>query len=677
MKKRLFSLLLAATITVGFLPINSLADELGEEIVITDTETTDDAAVSEGTTVQADDPTEETQAEESLSLDDVTMVDDPVLQDPERYRALYPEADHAAETGAVSIASASYKSFLTGKTYTVPSTKNITNGIDVSKWNKTINWSKVKAAGIDFAIIRVAYRGIGNGKLYTDEIDSGDENYKKNIQGALAAGIPVGVYVYSQAITKAEAREEARYCIERIQGMNITLPIVMDVEYYDNHSGRLADADLSKTEQTDICLAFAEECKAAGYSSMIYANRSMFESQMNVSQVESKSKIWLANYTTATSYSRTYDYWQYSSTGVVDGISTVVDCNFGFTGVSSSTPKITLSKTSLSMAFQNTVTLKATTSNVSGSVTWSSSRSSVATVSSSGKITPKKVGTTVITAKAGSVSATCKVTVRPGKTGIQTISFQKSGPKVKLTWNKKSEADHYRIYRATSKSGTYKYLGKSTGSSYTDSTVKTNKTYYYKICAAGYQGSTLIRSTESAVKSISTSISVTKLTLSKSSLKFVYSKSRTLKATVAPSTASASVSWSTSNKKVATVSGGKVTAKGIGTATIQASAGGKTASCRVTVVPGRVKLTAAKRLSGKRIKLTWKKVGSANYYRIYRATSKNGTYKLIGHTTAQTYTDIGLTAGKRYYYKIRAGKTVDGTKYHGSYSNRRSAKAKA
>lgn len=681
MKKRLFSLLLAAVITAGLFPVASLAAKTEEEIVVTDTEVVEAPSVAEAEgeaerTAKEDVQTDET--EESISLDDVTMADDPVLQDPERNRALNPEPDHAPETGMISIASASYKSFLTGKTYTVPSTSKITNGIDVSKWNKTINWNKVKAAGIDFAIIRVGYRGIGNGKLYPDEIDTGDLNYKKNIQGALAAGIPVGVYIYSQAITTAEARAEARYCIERIQGMNLTLPIVMDVEYYDNNSGRLAEAKLSKTAQTNICLAFAEECKAAGYSSMIYANRSMFETKMNVSQVEKQSKIWLANYTTATSYSRDYDYWQYSATGIVNGISTVVDCNFGFNGTPTVTQKssITLNKTSLSMAFQNTATLKAMTSKVSGGVTWSSSRTAVATVSSSGKITPKKVGTTVITAKAGSVSATCKVKIRPGKTGIKTISYQKSGTKVKLTWNKKSEADHYRIYRATSKNGTYRYIGKSTGSSYTDSTVKANKTYYYKLRAAGYQGSTLIRSTASAAKSISTSVSVTKLTLNKSSLKLVYSKSGTLKATVTPGNASASVSWSTSNKKVATVSGGKVTAKGIGTATIKATAGGKTASCKVTVVPGKVTLTAARSLSGKRIRLTWKKIGSANYYRIYRATNKNGTYKLIGHTTSLTYTDSGLKSGKRYYYKVRAGKTAGGTKYHGKYSNRRSAKAK-
>ena len=593
--------------------------------------------------------------------------DDPVSQDPERYSVQRPEPDHAPESGIISISSAQYKSFLTGKTYQVPSTSKITNGIDVSKWNKTINWKKVKAAGVDFAIIRVGYRGIENGELYPDEIQNGDKNYEKNIRGALAAGIPVGVYIYSQAITTAEAREEARFCIERIQGMNVTLPIVFDVEYYDNHSGRLADANLSKAKQTSICLAFADECKSAGYKSMVYANRTMFENQMNVSEVEKVSQIWLANYTTATSYSRDYDYWQYSKTGVVDGISTVVDCNFGFTG-SLSTERLKLNQSSVSMAYQNTITLRASKNNISGSVTWSSSRPSVATVSSRGKVTPKKVGITIIKAKAGSHTARCKVTVRPGKTGIQSISY--SSGKVKLTWNNKSEADHYRIYRSTSKNGTYKYLGKSTGSSYTDSNVSADKTYYYKICAAGYQGSTLIKSTESDVKSISTVIPVKTVTLNHSSLKLVCSKSRTLKATVKPSAAEKKAAWKSSNTSIASVSSsGKVVGKNVGTATVSASAGGVKASCKVTIIPGTVKLTSAEKHSKKQVKLSWNKIRSANYYRVYRATSKNGTYKRIGSTTKLTYTDSTVKSGKTYYYKIRAGKSYDGTKYHGKYSD--------
>ena len=629
LKKRLFSLLLAASLMTGMLPLSAWAVGTGEQEV---------------------------------------RSDDPVAQDPERYSVQRPEPDHAPESGITSISSAKYKSFLTGKTYQVPSTSKITNGIDVSKWNKEINWKKVKAAGVDFAIIRVGYRGIENGELYPDEIQTGDKNYEKNIRGAVAAGIPVGVYIYSQAITTAEAREEARFCIKRIRGLNVTLPIVFDVEYFDNHSGRLADADLSKTEQTNICLAFADECKSAGYKSMVYANRTMFEDQMNVSEVEKVSQIWLANYTTATSYSRDYDYWQYSATGVVDGISTVVDSNFGFTGALS-TAGLRLNQSSVSMAYQNTITLRATKNNISGSVTWSSSRPSVATVSSRGKVTPKKVGITIIKAKAGSHTARCKVTVRPGKTGIQSISYR-SG-KVRLSWNKKSEAEHYRIYRSASKKGTYRYIGKTSGTSHTDDSVSSGKTYYYRLRAAGYQGSTLIKSAKSDAKSVSTAIPVKKVTLNHDSPKLVCAKSRTLKAAVTPKSASAQAVWKSSSTSIAAVSqSGKVTAKSVGAATVSVSAGAHKASCKVTVVPETVKLTGVKS-TGRRVQLNWKKIHSANYYRVYRASSRNGRYKRIGSTTRLTYTDSDVRSGKTYYYKVCAGKTVGGKKYHGGYSDSR------
>ena len=629
LKKRLLSLLLAASLMTGMLPLSAWAVGTGEQEV---------------------------------------RSDDPVAQDPERYSVQRPEPDHAPESGITSISSAKYKSFLTGKTYQVPSTSKITNGIDVSKWNKEINWKKVKAAGVDFAIIRVGYRGIENGELYPDEIQTGDKNYEKNIRGAVAAGIPVGVYIYSQAITTAEAREEARFCIKRIRGLNVTLPIVFDVEYFDNHSGRLADADLSKTEQTNICLAFADECKSAGYKSMVYANRTMFEDQMNVSEVEKVSQIWLANYTTATSYSRDYDYWQYSATGVVDGISTVVDSNFGFTGALSAAG-LRLNQSSVSMAYQNTITLRATKNNISGSVTWSSSRPSVATVSSRGKVTPKKVGITIIKAKAGSHTARCKVTVRPGKTGIQSISY--SSGKVRLSWNKKSEAEHYRIYRSASKNGTYRYIGKTSGTSHTDDSVSSGKTYYYRLRAAGYQGSTLIKSAKSDAKSVSTAIPVKKVTLNHDSLKLVCAKSRTLKAAVTPKSASAQAVWKSSSTSIAAVSqSGKVTEKSVGAATVSVSAGAHKASCKVTVVPGTVKLTGVKS-TGRRVQLNWKKIHSANYYRVYRASSRNGRYKRIGSTTRLTYTDSDVRSGKTYYYKVCAGKTVGGKKYHGGYSDSR------
>lgn len=196
-------------------------------------------------------------------------------------------------------------------------------GIDVSHHNGIIDWNKVKAAGVEFAIIRVGYRGYEKGVLQQDN------RFKENLSGAIAAGIPVGVYIFSQALNAAEAQEEADYACNLISGYNISLPVVMDYEYASNdlNGGRLGLAHLSKEAATNNVLAFCDRVKSKGYNPMVYANADFMKNQLNASEVSSRYPVWLANYTVCTSYAGDYDYWQYSSSGHVDGISTNVDCN--------------------------------------------------------------------------------------------------------------------------------------------------------------------------------------------------------------------------------------------------------------------------------------------------------------------------------------------------------------
>lgn len=204
----------------------------------------------------------------------------------------------------------------------------IKKGIDVSVYQGDINWQKVKADGIDFAFVRVGYRGYGNaGTLCTDA------KYESNIRGALDAGIQVGVYFFSQAITKAEAREEANYILQRINKYNITLPVVIDYEYASNSqglTGRLYKANLSVSEATDICRAFCATVEAAGYEGMVYANKSMLQNDLNAAKIAKDYKIWLANYTNKTSYAGEYDFWQCSSSERIDGINGNVDYDFWY-----------------------------------------------------------------------------------------------------------------------------------------------------------------------------------------------------------------------------------------------------------------------------------------------------------------------------------------------------------
>ena len=220
------------------------------------------------------------------------------------------------------------------KTYThsdVFDGMNIYNGIDVSYYNKTIDWEEVKESGVDFAIIRAGYRGYGaSGTLCTDT------KFVENIEGALDAGIQVGVYYFTEAVNKKEAIEEAEYCLEKIKDYDVTLPVVIDYEFPTDANGpigRMYKANLSKSAATNNCIAFCETIKDAGYEPMIYANPNDFSKLINGKKLGQSYKIWLANYTTKTSYANPYEYWQYTSSGSVDGISGKVDCNFWYTEI--------------------------------------------------------------------------------------------------------------------------------------------------------------------------------------------------------------------------------------------------------------------------------------------------------------------------------------------------------
>ena len=214
----------------------------------------------------------------------------------------------------------------TGLTYThngrYDNGYRVVNGIDVSSHNGKIDWNAVKKAGIEYAMIRVGYRTLQSGGLFEDT------NFRTNIDGALKAGLKVGVYMFSQATAEWEAIEEANFALERVKGYSITLPIVIDYEYGKNHTGRLADAKLDIDTATRVVNSFCTTVQANGYKPMIYANKNMFQKGIRGSVLDDYYKIWLAHYTTGSDYNDIYYAWQYSSKGRVSGISGNVDCDF-------------------------------------------------------------------------------------------------------------------------------------------------------------------------------------------------------------------------------------------------------------------------------------------------------------------------------------------------------------
>ena len=191
-------------------------------------------------------------------------------------------------------------------------------GIDVSKFQGSIDWNAVKNDGITFAIIRCGYRGYGSGALVEDS------TYRRNIQGAINAGLKVGVYFYSQAVNEQEAVEEASMVLSLVSGYSLPLGVYYDTE---SVSGGRANA-LSAAERTACAVAFCETIRGAGYRAGVYSYASWFYNALNFANI-SKYNIWIAQYRDKLSFSYKYNIWQYTGSGRVNGISKPVDMNIG------------------------------------------------------------------------------------------------------------------------------------------------------------------------------------------------------------------------------------------------------------------------------------------------------------------------------------------------------------
>lgn len=190
-------------------------------------------------------------------------------------------------------------------------------GIDVSKWNKEIDWESVKAAGVDFVIIRCGYRGSKTGALVEDPY------FKKNVEGAEAAGLKVGIYFFTQATTEIEAVEEASMALMLCRNYKLALPIFIDTE----GAGGNGRADgLGVETRTAVCEAFCRTIDNSGFNAGVYASKNWFTNNLSTENL-SDYTIWLAQYSRAATYDGRYDLWQYTSAGTIDGIETRVDLN--------------------------------------------------------------------------------------------------------------------------------------------------------------------------------------------------------------------------------------------------------------------------------------------------------------------------------------------------------------
>jgi len=210
-------------------------------------------------------------------------------------------------------------------------------GIDVARYQGTVDWETVSQSGIGFAMVRVGYRGMSDGEI------TEDSNGRYNLQEAAKYGIKLGAYFFSTAVTEEEAREEAAWVADLIAGYPITYPVVYDCENFNDPDSR--QYGMTKSERTEVALAFLETIKKLGYEPMFYASKGDMEGNKywETDRIEEDYKIWVAQYpaepypqTPETSYAGIYHMWQYSMEGQVDGIKGPVDLNiayFGYNGI--------------------------------------------------------------------------------------------------------------------------------------------------------------------------------------------------------------------------------------------------------------------------------------------------------------------------------------------------------
>lgn len=654
------------------------------------TETTEDTEVTE-TTEEVTETTEETETEEMTEVTELTETTEEVtesiaettesteefnedLNDPDYLKILERE-----ENGEVS----SDIKYATGIIHNskFKNYKKI-DGIDVSKWQGDIDWSSVKDDDMKFAIVRLGYRGSANGTLVTDNY------FEANIKGAKKAGLGVGIYFFTQAITTSEAEEEAEYVIEKLSSYNgyVSWPIYIDMETLSN--SRLDNAGLTSDQKTKICAAFCKKIEEAGYSAGVYSNGWYLNTQMDAESLAANYDIWLANYTTQTSYSGTYNMWQYTSTGSVSGISGNVDMNVAYVPTKSVKPSglVQTESTTNGIAISwervtgaegykvycydtdgNEVTSKKVTNNSCNFEGLEAESKYTCQVKAYWRPYWTDDTETVIY---GSKSDTYEVYtyIKPGQVQNLTATSQKVSS-VSLSWKKLKGATAYQVYQYDESAGKYvKIADEITKTTYKAIDLTAGTSYKFKV-----RGYNKMNSSKKNYGKYSAVLTVYTAPEQVKKVTFVEAGSDYI-----------SLSW----KKQSDVSGYRVyqydtkgnllkkydttknkyscTSVTAGTtyryqvrSFIEQSDGTKllgefSDTLELKTAPGKTTKLSQSAASTSSATITWKKVTGTQKYRVYLYDENTKKYKKAADTTATSYKLTGLTAGKKYKVRVRA-----------------------
>ena len=194
-------------------------------------------------------------------------------------------------------------------------------GVDISRYQKDVDFEALKSDGIEFVMIRVGARGYKSGELQLDEY------FQENIKKASEAGLDIGVYFFSQAVTQEEALEEAQLVLDQIKDYEILYPVAYDMEFIENDTARVET--LTRDERTAIAAAFLNHINNSGYTPMLYGDTEWLVKRIDVAKFNA-SCIWLAEEADIPKYPYRYEMWQYTTQGQVRGINGFVDLNISF-----------------------------------------------------------------------------------------------------------------------------------------------------------------------------------------------------------------------------------------------------------------------------------------------------------------------------------------------------------
>lgn len=577
------------------------------------------------------------------------------------------------------------------------------NGIDVSKWQNTIDWAACKEAGVDFAIIRVGYRKLETGELLEDP------TYKQNIKGALDNGISVGVYVFSQALTTKEAKEEAKFLIKRVKKYDVTLPLVIDYEggsYTANgksYPGRLDQAYANGTvdikSATKTVKAFCQYVEKAGYTPMIYANSNFLLNKLDGEALGKKYKIWQARYAQSTDpnngylyYPGNYEYWQYSESGYVNSLK--IDCNFLYkdfsiktrtpaaSGQSAASVDLEWNKTDDAVGYiiyrMNPATGKYKRIATTRETSYTDEGLTSATEYSYKIRAYWKFGGESYSANASGSIATTTMPLPPAKVSVK----KRAADTITLGWKAVSRAKGYVIYQYDPEEDAYSEIATIKGKnnrSYQVTGLTEGTEYQFIVCAyITYEGEQMLSDDSEELFAITRPAGVTSLKVAGRSTKAI------------------SLKW----KKQSDVTGymvyryDKSTKKwvNIGTTTKNSFkdtdvASGTTYQYRVRAYityddvdytgeysdtlttisspAAPTELSAAARTK-KSVTLSWTRDSKVNGYVVYRYDEESGEYEEIASISGNkntTYTDTGLAKGTSYTYVVSSYKMSGDVKY--------------